>query len=67
MKVTKTLRDLSVPELQTRMAEMRKELMKLRVKSATGALGTESGKVRQTRKNIARALTILGQKGVGNQ
>ena len=67
MKVTKTLRDLSVQELQTRLAEMKKELMKLRVQSTTGALGTQSGKVRQVRKNIARANTILTQKGVSEQ
>lgn len=67
MKVTKTLRDLGIPELEARAVELKKELLKLRVQTSTGAAGTKSGKVREVRKNIARVLTILGQKGVGKE
>lgn len=63
-KINKTLKDLSTSELNERMKEFKKELLKLNVEVATGANTTSPGKLRNTKKNIARVLTLLKQKGV---
>lgn len=59
MKITKELRGLSKEELETRMQEFKKELLKLQVQVASGASVTSPGAVRNTRKNIARIKTLL--------
>ena len=59
MKVTKELRALSVEEMNVRLEEFKKELLKLNVEVATGANPANSGKLRQTKKNIARILTLI--------
>jgi len=48
----------------TRLEEFKKELSKLNVQVATGAVASSSGKLRQTKKNIARVLTLLKEKEV---
>jgi large subunit ribosomal protein L29 len=40
---------------------MRSELSKLRVESSKGTLRKESGKLKPTRKNIARMLTRINE------
>lgn len=65
MKTTKEFRGLSGDELRTRLEEFRKELLKMNVQVATGANPENSGKLRQTKKNVARILTILNEKEVG--
>ncbi len=62
MKITKQLRSLGEKELQERLQEFKKELMKMNTQVAMGAGGVASGKIRQTKKNIARIYTVMGQK-----
>ena len=66
MKTTKDLRALSSTELHTRLVEFKKELLKLNVQVATGANPASPGKLRQTKKNIARIMTLLAEKEVIN-
>lgn len=65
MKLTKELRDLSTSELENRLGEFKKELLKLNVQVSTGASPESPGKLRQTKKNIARILTLLKEKEDG--
>ncbi|HLD78999.1 50S ribosomal protein L29 [Candidatus Woesearchaeota archaeon] len=62
MKATQELRALSATELQNRLKEFKKELLKLRVEVGAGSGSTSAGKVKRTKKNIARVLTILNEK-----
>lgn len=64
MKITKDLRKLSDAELQEHLQEFKKELLKYNGQAATGANPTSPGKLRQTKKNIARALTLLAEKAI---
>lgn len=64
MKVTKELRSLPERELQEKLREFKKELLKLNVQVVTGAQASNPGKLRQTKKNIARTLTLLKEKEV---
>ncbi len=62
MKITKELRALSEAEMKSRLGEFKKELLKLNVEVATGANPSSPGRVKQTKKNIARILTLLKEK-----
>lgn len=62
MKITKELRSLGDTELKKRLEEFKKELLKLNVEVATGANPASPGKMKQTKKNIARILTLLREK-----
>lgn len=62
MKV-KELQNLSVDELITRLNQLREGLFKARVRAATRELDNIM-LIQNTRKDIARVLTILRQKGV---
>ena len=64
MKITKDLRSLSNEELNIRLKEFRKELLKLSVEAASGANPSSPGKIKQVKKNVARILTILQEKEV---
>ena len=64
MKITKELKSLSKADLQKRLEEFKKELLKLNVEVASGANTASPGKLRQTKKNIARIKTIFKQKEV---
>ena len=55
------LQNLSREELQSRLRESRKELLKLRVQLAAGS-SAGSGKVRGIKKNIARMMALLAGK-----
>ena len=59
MKITKELRALSKGELKKRAEEFKKELLKLNVQVVSGANTASPGKLRQTKKNIARINTLL--------
>ena len=67
MKVMKELRALQTPELDTRLKEFKKELLKLRIEVGAGTGTASSGKVRRTKKNIARILTLLNEREVSRQ
>ena len=60
MKVAE-VRELSVDELERRVAETRRELFNLRFQHATGQL-ENTGQLQEVRRNIARLLTVLNQK-----
>ena len=55
------LRDLTLDEIQSRLHDAREELMNLRFQQATGEL-TDFNRLRETRRNIARLLTVLGER-----
>jgi large subunit ribosomal protein L29 len=62
MKATKVsdLRDLKAGELETKLADAREELMKLRFQQVTGQL-TDTSRLRILRRDIARMQTVLKQ------
>ena len=55
------IRALSTEEIRSRLNDARDELMKLRFRQATGEL-TDTSRLRQTRRNIARINTILNER-----
>ena len=55
------IRDLSTQELITRLSDSREELMRLRFQMAMGGL-TDFTRLRQTRRDIARMMTIIGER-----
>jgi large subunit ribosomal protein L29 len=57
MKISE-IRNLSADEIQAELDDAREELMKLRFQTATGEL-TDFNRLRVTRRNIARMMTIL--------
>ena len=65
MKITKELRGLGPAGMQERLKEFKKELLKLNVEVASGANPASSGRLKQTKKNIARILTLLKEKEMG--
>lgn len=54
-------RDMTVEELQREAAQLEQALFKLRLQKAIGQL-EKPHKLRETRRDLARALTILRQK-----
>jgi large subunit ribosomal protein L29 len=60
MKSTKTseLRNLKAGEVETKLADAREELMKLRFQKVSGQL-TDTSRLRILRREIARMQTIL--------
>lgn len=63
MKVNE-LRDLSSEEITTQIDQLKDELFNLRFQLATGQLENPM-RIRQVRKDIARAKTILRQRELG--
>ena len=57
----KDLREKSVDELKTTLVQQQEVQFKMRMQQATGQL-TETHKVKQTRRNIARLKTVITQK-----
>lgn len=57
----KKLHDLSSDELRKNLNDARQELMNLRFQQATGEL-TDYTRVRHTRRQIARLLTLLHER-----
>lgn len=55
------IRSLSTPEIRGRLDDAREELMRLRFQQATGEL-TDFTRLRQTRRRIARIMTILSER-----
>ena len=52
------IRDLKNEEVQTKLADAREELMKLRFQQVTGQL-TDASRLRILKREIARMMTIL--------
>jgi large subunit ribosomal protein L29 len=61
MMAKNDIRTLSTEEIRTRLNDSREELMRLRFQQATGEL-TDFTRLRQTRRSIARMLTILTER-----
>ena len=55
------IRNLSTQEIRTRLNDAREELMRLLFQQAMGGL-TDFTRLRYTRRDIARLLTILNQR-----
>jgi large subunit ribosomal protein L29 len=62
-KYTEELRQKSTDELKKMAVELKEKLLKLRFKNAFGQLENPM-EIRKTRKQIARILTILRERGV---
>ena len=62
---TSELRNLNSGEIETKLADAREELMKLRFQQVTGQL-TDTSRLRILRREIARMQTILREQ-VGEQ
>jgi large subunit ribosomal protein L29 len=58
----KELRNLHNKELYEKMSEIKKELMKENAQIALGGTPKNPGKVRATKRTIARIMTLLHQK-----
>ena len=58
----KAIREMNEVDIKDRIEQMRTELSKLEVENAKGTLRKESGKIKLTKRNIARLLTILNEK-----
>ncbi len=61
MLITSDLRELSVEQLEAKLAELREERFKLRFRSATESIENPM-QFRMLRRDTARILTILGEK-----
>ena len=61
MKI-KELKGLNEDEKKARLEELRKELIKHNAQIATGTVPKSPGQVKQTKKTIARILTLLKEK-----
>jgi large subunit ribosomal protein L29 len=59
---SKELRDLTVAELKKKAADLRRELLGLRIARANQQLKNPL-KLREVRRSIARILTIIREKG----
>jgi large subunit ribosomal protein L29 len=57
-----TLRDQSADEIRTRITELREELFNLRFRNSMKQLDNPL-KIREGRREIARLLTVLDEKG----
>ena len=60
------VQEMDMQELESRLAETRRELFNLRFQHATGQL-ENTGQLKEVRKNIARLLTVLNRKQRENE
>jgi large subunit ribosomal protein L29 len=56
------IREMSVEDVRAKEKELREQLFRLRLQKAVGQLDNAL-KMRETRRDIARLKTILGEKG----
>lgn len=61
MKI-KEIRSMSKEDLEAKLEELRKELIKVNAQISTGTTPKSPGQVKQIKKNIAKILTILKEK-----
>ena len=57
------LRNMNSGEIETKLADAREEMMKLRFQQVTGQL-TDSSRLHILKRDIARMLTILREQGI---
>lgn len=58
----KELKSMSEEDLKSKLSELRKELTKFNAQIATGTNPKSPGQIRNTKKTIARILTLLNSK-----
>lgn len=59
----KTLREMNRSDLTEKLSELNADLAKLRSEGAKGTLKKETGDLRWIRRDIARIMTILNERG----
>ena len=59
----KELKAMSEPDLENKVIELKKELMKINSQIAIGTIPKNPGKVKEIKRTIAKILTINQQKG----
>ncbi len=57
----KEVMDLDKGEYQNKLAEFRKELIKLNAQASTGTAMKSPGLIKQAKKNIARIMTLMNK------
>ena len=60
----KDIKKMKDDELDKKLFDLKKELMKARTKISQGAAPDNPGKIREIRKTIARILTVKRERGV---
>jgi large subunit ribosomal protein L29 len=60
----KELRQQDETQLRNRLFELRGDLSKLRSSAARGMIQKQSGNIKRIRKDVARILTVMKEKGV---
>ena len=58
----KDLRKMGDDELADKLSELKADLAKLKIEVAKGTLKKRAGKIRYDRRDVARVLTILGER-----
>jgi large subunit ribosomal protein L29 len=59
----KALQEMNRTDLTEKLSELKAELMKLKSERAKGTLKKETGSIRWMRRDIARILTIINERG----
>lgn len=59
----KTLREMNNTDLTEKLSELSVDLAKLRAEGAKGTLKKQTGDLRWIRRDIARILTIINERG----
>ena len=59
----KILQQMNRTDLTEKLSELKAELMKLKSERAKGTLKKETGSIRWMRRDIARILTIINERG----
>jgi len=57
------LRELAEKQLEAKLLELRRDILKVRTQVATGASPKNAGQIRRARRTVARIKTILTQRG----
>lgn len=60
----KQLRQQDADKLRATLYDLRAELSKLQSNAARGVIQKEAGKIRRAKRNVARVLTVMQEKGV---
>ena len=58
----KELNQMDKVQIEARLKELKKELMKINTQKSTGSTPENPGKIKQIKRTIARILTILNNK-----
>lgn len=58
---TKEIRAMKKEELESKLSELRKELMKLNAQVHTGAVPKNAGQLKLIKKTIAKILTVMNE------